>query len=127
MKRITAIIRMNRMNQTRQALVEAGYPAFTVRKVLGRGLGQVDYRVLHGAEEGQAEAIAHLKDDGPMLVPKRMMTIVAPQQDVAKVVQTLLGANKTGNKGDGKIFIQPVAEAIRIRTGERGSDALNLN
>jgi nitrogen regulatory protein PII 2 len=127
MKRITAIIRMNRMNQTRQALVEAGFPAFTVRKVLGRGRGQVDFRVLHGAEAGQAEAIAHLKDDGPMLVPKRMMTIVVPDADVDKVVQTVIAANKTGNKGDGKIFVQPVAETIRIRTGERGSDALNLN
>jgi nitrogen regulatory protein PII 2 len=127
MKRITAIIRMNRMNQTRQALAEAGCPAFTVRKVLGRGRGQVDYRVLHGAEAGEAEAIAHLGDDGPMLVPKRMMTIVVPEKDADKVIQALIGANKTGNKGDGKIFIQPLSEAIRIRTGVRGPDALNLN
>jgi nitrogen regulatory protein PII 2 len=127
MKRITAIIRMNRMNQTRQALVEAGYPAFTVRKVLGRGRGQVDYRVLHGAEAGEAEAIAHLKDDGPMLVPKRMMTIIVPEGDVDKVVQALIGPNQTGNKGDGKIFVQSISDSIRIRTGERGTAALNLN
>jgi nitrogen regulatory protein PII 2 len=50
-----------------------------------------------------------------------------PDADVDKVVQTVIAANKTGNKGDGKIFVQPVAETIRIRTGERGSDALNLN
>jgi nitrogen regulatory protein PII 2 len=62
-----------------------------------------------------------------MLVPKRMMTIVVPDADADKVVQTLITANKTGNKGDGKIFVQAVAEAIRIRTGERGADALNLN
>ncbi len=107
MKRITAIIRMNRMNQTRQALVEAGFPAFTVRKVLGRGLGQVDFRVLHGAEAGQTEAIAHLKDDGPMLVPKRMMTIVVPDADADKVVQTVITANKTATRATAKFSSRP--------------------
>ena len=52
MKQITAIIRMNMMNVTKQALIEAGFPAFTVRKVLGRGKGNVDYRVISGAEAG---------------------------------------------------------------------------
>lgn len=127
MKRVIAIIRIAQMNRTRQALVDAGFSSFTVRKVLGRGKGQVDFRVLHGAEEGHSEAIARLKDDGPMLVPKRMMTIVVNDEDAPKVVQTVIDANQTGQPGDGKIFIQSIEDAVRIRTGERGSDALIQN
>jgi nitrogen regulatory protein PII 2 len=112
------------VNATKQALIEAGIPAFTVRKVLGRGKGSVDFRVLHGAEEGRSEAVARLKDDGPMLVPKRMMSIVAPDETVPKVVETIIGANKTGRAGDGKIFILPITEVVRIRTGERDAAAL---
>ena len=124
MKQVIAIIRMNMVNRTKEALVEAGFAAFTVRKVLGRGKGQVDFRVLHGAESGHSEAIAHLKDDGPMLIPKRMMNIVVPTDAVSKVVETIIKANQTGKPGDGKIFILPVSEAIRIRTGEVGEKAL---
>ena len=125
MKQIIAIIRMNMVNRTKQALVEAGFAAFTVRKVLGRGKGQVDFRVLHGAEDGHSEAIAHLKDDGPMLIPKRMMNIVAADDAVPKVVETIIKINQTGKPGDGKIFILPVSEAVRIRTGETGEKALS--
>jgi len=125
MKQVIAIIRMNMVNHTKQALVDAGFAAFTVRKVLGRGKGQVDFRVLHGAESGHTEAIAHLKDDGPMLIPKRMMTIVAADEAVSKVVETIIKTNQTGKPGDGKIFILPVSEAIRIRTSETGEKALS--
>jgi nitrogen regulatory protein PII 2 len=124
MKQIIAIIRMQMVNRTKEALVQAGYPAFTVRKVLGRGKGQVDYRVLHGAEGGQCEAIAHLKDDGPMLVPKRMMNIVVRGEAVAKVVDIIIKTNQTGKPGDGKIFVLPVSEAVRVRTGETGEQAV---
>lgn len=125
MKQVIAIIRMNMVNITKQALVEAGFAAFTVRKVLGRGKGQVDFRVLHGAESGHSEAIAHLKDDGPMLIPKRMMSIVVAGEAVPKVVETIIKTNQTGKPGDGKIFVLPVSEAIRIRTGEVGEKALS--
>jgi nitrogen regulatory protein PII 2 len=124
MKQIIAIIRMNMMNVTKQALIEAGFPAFTVRKVLGRGKGNVDYRVIRGAEAGAPEAIARLKDDGPMLISKRMMTLVVEDGSVPKLIETIIKVNKTGNRGDGKIFVQPVDEAIRIRTGERASAAI---
>jgi nitrogen regulatory protein PII 2 len=124
MKQVIAIIRINMVNRTKQALVDAGFAAFTVRKVLGRGKGQVDFRVLHGAEIGHSEAIAHLKDDGPMLIPKRMMSIVVAGEAVPQVVETIIKTNQTGKPGDGKIFILPVSEAIRIRTGEAGAKAL---
>jgi nitrogen regulatory protein PII 2 len=124
MKQVVAIIRMNMVNRTKEALVAAGFSSFTVRKVLGRGKGNVDFRVLHGAEAGHTEAIARLKDDGPMLIPKRMMTVVVAGEAVTKVVETIIKANQTGKPGDGKIFVLPVSESIRIRTGEAGEKAL---
>ena len=124
MKQILAIIRMNMVNRTKEALVEAGFAAFTVRKVLGRGKGNVDFRVLHGAESGHSEAVARLKDDGPMLIPKRLMSVVAADEVATKVVETVIRANQTGKPGDGKIFVLPVGDAIRIRTGETGAPAL---
>jgi nitrogen regulatory protein PII 2 len=124
MKQVTAIIRMNMMNVTKLALIEAGFPAFTVRKVLGRGKGNVDFRVITGAEAGAPEAIARLKDDGPMLIPKRMMTIVVPDEAVPKLIETIIQANRTGNRGDGKIFVQDIEDAVRVRTGERAGTAL---
>lgn len=124
MKQVVAIIRMNMVNRTKEALVAAGFSSFTVRKVLGRGKGNVDFRVLHGAKAGHSEAIARLKDDGPMLIPKRMMTVVVAGEAVTKVVETIIKANQTGKPGDGKIFVLPVSESVRIRTGEVGEKAL---
>ena len=124
MKQVTAIIRMNMMNVTKLALIEGGFPAFTVRKVLGRGKGNVDFRVITGAEAGAPEAIARLNDDGPMLIPKRMMIIVVPDEVVPKLIETIIKANRTGNRGDGKIFVQDIEDAIRVRTGERAGAAL---
>ena len=124
MKQVIAIIRINMMNAAKQALIEAGFPAFTVRKVLGRGKGNVDYRVIHGAEAGAPEAIARLKDDGPMLIPKRMMRLVVPDEAAPKVIETIIRVNRTGNRGDGKIFVLSIEDAVRVRTGERAAAAL---
>jgi nitrogen regulatory protein PII 2 len=124
MKQVIAIIRMNMMNATKQALIEAGFPAFTVHRVLGRGKGNVDYRVIHGAEAGAPEAIARLKDDGPMLIPKRLMNLVVPDELVPKLIETVIKINRTGNRGDGKIIVLPIEEAVRVRTNERGAAAL---
>ncbi len=125
MKQVIAIIRMNMMNVTKQALIEAGFPAFTARKVVGRGKGNVDLRVIEGAEADSPEAIARLRDDGPMLKPRRMMTLAVPDESVPKVIQALIRVNHTGNRDDGKIFVVPIEEAVRIRTGERGVAAVN--
>ena len=125
MKQVIAIIRMNMMNATKQALIEAGFPAFTARKVVGRGNGNVDVGVMQGAEAGAPEAIARLKDDGPMLLPNRMMTVAAPDEAVPKLIETIIRVNRTDKCGDGKIFVMPIEEAVRIRTGERGAAAVN--
>jgi nitrogen regulatory protein PII 2 len=125
MKHVIAIIRMNMMNATKQALIDAGFPAFTVRKVVGRGRGNVDYRVVQGAEAGAPEAIARLRDDGPMLVPKRMMSLAVPDKAVPKLIEAVLRVNRTGKRGDGKIFVLPLEDAIRIRTGEHSTAAIS--
>jgi nitrogen regulatory protein PII 2 len=125
MKQVIAIIRMNMMNATKQALIEAGFPAFTARKVVGRGKGNVDVGVMQGAEAGAPEAIARLKDDGPMLLPNRMMTVAVADESVPKLIETIIRANHTGRSGDGKIFVVPIEDSVRIRTGERGAAAVN--
>jgi nitrogen regulatory protein PII 2 len=124
MKEVTAIIRMNKINETKDALVGIGIPSFTARKVLGRGKGQVDFKVLKGAQEGCPEAIA-LLGQGPRLIPKRMFTVVVPDEKVKTVINTIIKTNQTGNAGDGKIFVSPVLDAIRIRTSETAGDAIN--
>jgi nitrogen regulatory protein PII 2 len=124
MKEVLAIIRMNRMNETKRALVSVGIPSLTVRKVMGRGKGKVDYLLLRGAEEGHEEAISQL-GPGPKLVPKRMITLVVPDNQVEKVIKTIVSVNQTGSPGDGKIFVMPVLEAVRVRTGETGETVLD--
>ena len=124
MKEVLAVIRMNKMNETKRALANAGISSLTARKVIGRGKGKVDYLLLKGAEEGYDEAINQLSP-GPKLIPKRMLTIVVPDSKVKTAVDTIIGVNKTGAPGDGKIFVMPVSEAVRVRTGEHGDDALD--
>jgi len=125
MKEIMAIIRINRMNKTKEALSAAGISSFTATgRVLGRGKGQVDFRLFKGAEEGQDEAIVQL-GQGPMLVPKRLITVVVPDALAGRVIETIISVNKTGNSGDGKIFVMPVQEAMRVRTGETGDGVLD--
>jgi len=124
LKEVVAIVRMNKMNQTKQSLADVGFPALNAVKVLGRGKGQVDYRLLRGAESGAEEAIAQL-GLGPQLIPKRMVSLVVTDEKVPLVVRTIIDCNQTGQAGDGKIFVLPVSDALRIRTGESGDAAID--
>jgi nitrogen regulatory protein PII 2 len=124
MKEIMAIVRMNMMNKTKKALADANIPSFTARECLGRGKGMVDFTVLHGAERGYEEAIAQL-GQSQRLIPKRWLTIMVPDKLVRKTVDTIIEANKTGKAGDGKIFVLPVFESYRVRTGESGDRVLD--
>jgi len=124
MKEIIAMIRINKMNQTKAALGDIGLPSFTARKVMGRGKGKVDYMLLKGAQEGYDEAINQL-GPGPKLIPKRMLNIIVPAKMVEKAVQTIIDINQTGAPGDGKIFVLPVTESYRVRTGESGTEVLD--
>ncbi|MBN2162611.1 MAG: P-II family nitrogen regulator [Pontiellaceae bacterium] len=118
MKEVMAVIRMNKINETKRALNDAGISSFTATgRVQGRGKGLVDYRILHGAEEGAQEAIDQL-GQGPRLVPKRLITVVVSDEWVDRTVEAIIKTNQTGNAGDGKIFVLPILEATRVRTGE---------
>lgn len=124
MKEIIAILRMNMMNKTKRALADAGIPSMSAREALGRGKGLVDFKVLEGAEKGYEEAIAQL-GQSHRLIPKRMLLTVVPDKLVEKVVKTIIKTNQTGKAGDGKIFVMPTLDAIRIRTGESGDEVLD--
>jgi nitrogen regulatory protein PII 2 len=123
MKEVVAMIRMNKINATKKALLDAGISSCNVCECLGRGRGLVDFNLLKGAERGYEEAIAQL-GSSQRLVPKRMISIVVPAKQVEKTVQTIIDANRTGKPGDGKIFVIPVSEAYRVRTGEEGDVVL---
>ncbi|HDK17673.1 MAG TPA: P-II family nitrogen regulator, partial [Nitrospirae bacterium] len=86
--------------------------------------GIVDLTLLQGAELGYEEAIAQLGQT-QRLIPKRIMTIVVPDKLVQRTVETIMKVNKTGKSGDGKVFVMPVLEAVRVRTGESGDKVLD--
>lgn len=124
MKDVMAIIRINRMNQTKRALTKAGFTSMTATgRVMGRGKGLVDKRVLSEAEKGNDYARA-LLGEGPRLMSKRMLLVTVPDKMVKSCVEAIIDANQTGKAGDGKIFVLPVSEAYRVRTGENGEGIL---
>jgi nitrogen regulatory protein PII 2 len=124
MKEIFAIVRMNKMTQTKRALSDAGITSITAREALGRGKGLVDVQLLQGAEKGYEEAISQLGHTQRM-VPKRAILLVVPDEQVEKTVTTIMRVNRTGKSGDGKIFVLPCMDAIRVRTGEAGDTVLD--
>jgi nitrogen regulatory protein PII 2 len=124
MKEVMAIVRMNMMNKTKRALAEAGISSMTARDALGRGKGLVDLTVLEGAEKGYEEAISQLGQSQRM-IPKRIFTVVVPDKLVSKTVKTIIQVNMTGKSGDGKIFVMPIQDAVRVRTGESGDVVLD--
>jgi nitrogen regulatory protein PII 2 len=124
MKEIMAIVRINMMNKTKKALAEAGISSVTARDALGRGKGLVDLTLLEGAERGYEEAIAQL-GQSQRLIPKRVFFTVVPDRLVPKTVQTIIEVNRTGKSGDGKIFVMPLGDAVRVRTGESGDQVLD--
>jgi nitrogen regulatory protein P-II 1 len=112
MKKITAIVREDRFAMVKDALTDIGYPGMTVTKVKG-----------HGNQKGITEQWRGrtYKTD---LISKMQMEMVVADKDVEKIVQCIVKEAKTGNIGDGKIFINPILDVVRIRTGERGEKAV---
>lgn len=121
MKEITAIIRMNKIQPTKAALGAAGYPSLTVCKVLGRGKQK-------GLQYEFSPALLPLEvpdqTEPVRFIPKRMLILVVEDKCCQKVIDLIISANQTGNIGDGKIFVSPIAQTLRIRTGETGDSAL---
>jgi nitrogen regulatory protein PII 2 len=124
MKEIMAIVRINMMNKTKKALAEAGISSITARDALGRGKGLVDLTLLEGAEKGYEEAVAQL-GQSQRLIPKRIFFIAVPDRLVSKTVKTIMTVNRTGKSGDGKIFVMPLVDSVRVRTAESGDQVLD--
>ena len=112
MKRIIAIIRPDKFETVKNTLEELGINGMTVEDVKGRG------RQLGITESYRG------KDYTVDLLPKVRLEIIVKATDVDKVVDTIVSQAKTGDIGDGKIFISPIEEVIRIRTGENGEGAI---
>ena len=115
MKEVVAIIRPGRAKLTKQKLAEKGFVAYTEERVEGRGKQK-------GLQYGQGPGPG--RNGGISFLPKRMLTLFVGASDLESVLGVLIEANKTGEMGDGKIFVAPVADAVRIRTDERNGSAL---
>lgn len=109
MKEVLAILRPNKINATKAALSEAGFPAFTCMKVQGRGKKPYSYT-------GETSP-------GHKMMPKRIFTLILPEEDVKRAVDVIMRVNHSGRPGDGKIFVLPVGESCRVRNGEGSADA----
>lgn len=126
MKEVIAIVRQNKVNETKGALAEAGIPAFTCRKVLGRGKKLIDMTLLRDiVESGEipASPTGEYLSEMNRLISKRVFTIIVDDKEVDLVVKTIIDTNSTGNPGDGKIFILPIYENYRVRDGQATTDA----
>ncbi|QJB56783.1 P-II family nitrogen regulator [Pseudodesulfovibrio sp. zrk46] len=124
MKEVIAVVRMNMMNKTKAALTEVGVDAFFAHEAQGRGKGFVNKSVLEGAESGYEEAAEVLGEKGK-LYPKRMLTAVVADDLVTDVVEAITEVNQTGKPGDGKVFVLPIGDAVRVRTAESGEKAIS--
>lgn len=123
MKEIIAFIRSSKMNATKKILDELNVSSVTAIPVLGRGNQRGLNPVLAGIDISK-DAIVKGNVTGMKFVPKRMLVIVAKDEDVNLIVDALVKVNKTGFIGDGKIFVCPTDNAMRIRTKESGDTAL---
>jgi nitrogen regulatory protein P-II 1 len=112
MVKIEAIIRPQRVDEVKAALDDIGVTGMTVIEVRGAGKQKGYTQHYRGAEYTVN------------LIQKLKLEIVADDADVERIVAAIVGAARTGEIGDGKIFLSPVIDAIRIRTEERGTDAV---
>jgi nitrogen regulatory protein PII len=111
-KKIEAIIKPFKLDEVKEALNSMGIQGMTITEVKGYGRQKGHKEIYRGAE--------YLVD----FVPKVKLEIVVEQGLVEQVVEKIIASARTGKIGDGKIFVLPVEEAIRVRTGERGKDAI---
>jgi len=112
MKKVVAIVKPFKLDEVKEALQETGLQGLTVTEVKGFGRQKGHTELYRGAE--------YLVD----FLPKVKLEAVVEDSQLERTIQAIIGAAQTGRIGDGKIFVLPVEDAIRIRTGERGDDAL---
>jgi nitrogen regulatory protein PII 2 len=121
MKEVMAFIRPNRVNAIKKALGEAGFPAFLCRRCMGRGKKQIDPSLLKFVMDTGEIPVSNVGEsftEGARLIAKRYFMLVVEDDQVDKAVKTIIEVNQTGSPGDGKIFILPVMETYKVRTGE---------
>ena len=111
-KMVVAVIRPDKLGAVKQALAEVGAPSLTVTQVSGRGS--------QAAKKGQWRGEEYIVD----LLQKVKIECVVADVPADDVVEAIREAAHTGEKGDGKIFVLPVENAVQVRTGERGPDAV---
>ena len=112
LKKIEAIIKPFKLDDVKEALNEIGVQGMTTSEVKGYGRQKGHKEIYRGAE--------YVVD----FIPKLKLEIVVGSELTDQVVETIIQASNTGKIGDGKIFVLPVEEAVRVRTGERGQDAI---
>lgn len=113
MNKIEAIIRPEKLEPVKEALAEAGFVGMNIVNVTGRGVQKGIVHAGRGGEEYRVD-----------MLPKSKVELVVKDADTDRAVNTIIEAARTGAIGDGKIFIMPVSESIRVRTGERGEASL---
>ena len=113
MNKVEAIVRPERLELVKEALAEAGFIGLNIVNVVGRGVQRGIVHAGRGGEEYRVD-----------MLPKSKIELVVRDADTEKAINTIIQAARTGSIGDGKIFITPVSDAIRVRTGERGDVAL---
>ncbi len=113
MQKIEAIIRPEKLDDVKNALAEAGFTGMNIVHVTGRG---VQRGIVHMGRGGESYTVD--------MLPKVKVEVVVSDTAAERVVKLICAAAQTGNIGDGKIFLLPVSDAIRVRTGERGDAAI---
>ncbi|GAQ95551.1 nitrogen regulatory protein PII 2 [Thermodesulfovibrio aggregans] len=137
MKEIIAIIRREKTPETKKALEDIGFASLTLQGVEGRGKQRGDTCIELDSDLPESfctavklkptpstYALEHTLPKVALFVPKRMLTIVAPDEMVEIIVNKIMEVNRTGRHGDGKIFVCPVEMALRLRTGEKNEKAI---
>lgn len=113
MKKIEAIIRPEKLTEVKEALDDLGFHGMNFIQVTGRGAQR---GIVHQGRGGETVMVD--------MLPKVKLEVVVPEDAVERVIDVIINAARTGNIGDGKIFVMPVDEAVRVRTGERGDVAI---
>ena len=124
MKEVMAIIQLNKMEATKDALEVIGISSFTAYKASGRGK-QKGLQIPHPTPLDERDERDERDEKRMKYIPKRMISVMVEDEFVPAVVAVITKVNRTGNHGDGRIFVIPVEESVRIRTGERGSVAIS--